>query len=121
MTHDTDPPPTDPFGSASEILNRDSAAQRTALIFSGLVREEMAAQFAPVRSALTTIVEEQQRQADELRTLGVRVSALESRRQTIALGAVAASALVLALVGLGAHAVRPHIVLTAVPTVEAPP
>lgn len=114
MDHDTEPPSTDPRGSiAAEILRED----RTAHVFSAIVREEMSSQLAPVRSALATIAEEQQVQRAELRAIGERVTTLEARRQTIALAIVAASALVLALVSLGAHAVRPHIVL-AVPQVE---
>lgn len=116
MDHDTEPPSTDPRGSmAAEILRED----RTAHVFSAIVRDEMSAQLAPVRSTLATIADEQQIQRAELRAIGERVTALESRRQTIALAVLAASALVLALVSLGAHAVRPHVVL-AVPTVEAP-
>jgi hypothetical protein len=111
---DTDPPPTDPFGRHPPMAS-DSGERRTANIFGGIVRKEMAEQLAPVRSTLATIADEQQRQAEELRALGERVSSLESRRQTVALAVVAMSALVLALVGLGAHAVRPHIVVTPAP------
>lgn len=108
--YDTEPPPTDPFGTAASILSTETSEQRTAHIFGSIVRQEMSEQLAPVRATLGTIADEQQSQGQELRSLARRVSALERQRQTVPL-LIAVAALVVGIVALGTVSLRPYVVL----------
>lgn len=105
---DTEPPPTDPFGSAADLLSSETTEQRTAHIFGAIVRREMHEQLIPVRATLGTIADEQQSQGLELRSLAVRVSALERQRQTVPL-LIAVAALVVGIVALGTVSLRPYV------------
>lgn len=116
MDHD-DQPTTDPYGGAGDTLHAESAEQRTAMIFSKLVREEMESQLKPVRSALGHISDEQRDHRTALGELTTkvggltdRVSALETRRQTLPL-LLATAALVLGVAALGTVAMRPHVIV----------
>lgn len=101
MTHDTEPPPTDPFGTAASILSTETSERRTAHIFGSIVREEMKAQIDPVRATLDTLTTRQVEQLAEIRGLGKRVTALEATRLIVPVTASLA-ALIVALASLGA-------------------
>ncbi|MBX3131654.1 MAG: hypothetical protein KF718_33365 [Polyangiaceae bacterium] len=99
--HDTEPPPTDPFGSAADVLRAETSEKRTALIFSTIVREEMKEQIDPVRATLETLTTRQVEQLAEIRGLAKRVTALEVTRLIVPVTA-SLSALIVALASLGA-------------------
>lgn len=102
-------PTTDPFGSAADTLPPESVEARTAHIFSTIVREEMKSQLDPVRVTLGHS-DEQQVQSTAIGELTDRVSALETRRQTLPL-LLATAALVLGVAALGTVAMRPHVIV----------
>lgn len=99
--YDTEPPPTDPFGTAAGILSTETSERRTAHIFSSIVREEMKAQIDPVRATLDTLTTRQVEQLAEIRGLAKRVTALEVTRLIVPVTA-SLSALIVALASLGA-------------------